>query len=161
MRSIEYLAQLFPDKTGKELFELQKQDKQQDEIDIQERHKENYAIRVDIETNGGYYRGTFGMDQHHMYKVTKINIGTNDHQIYCEVERITLFFSQDIDKGSLYMESKIIQKEFITYEDIASMTTRITEEEYNELKNYLFGVVPKFFNEEWEMRQKEFGKPKN
>jgi len=36
MRSIEHLIQLFPEKTGKELLEIQKQDKLRDEKEIEE-----------------------------------------------------------------------------------------------------------------------------
>jgi hypothetical protein len=164
MRSIEYLAQLFPEKTGKELFKIQKEDKQQDEFELQEANKEKISIVEDINKNGGYYRGAFGTDQYYMYNITKIDIERNNRQIYCEVERITLFDSQNINKGSVLsgesINFEIRQKESVKFEDITLMTTRITEEEYNELKNYLFGVVPKFFKEEWNLRQKEFGKSK-
>ena len=69
MRSIEYLIQLFPDKTGKELLEIQAQDKKKDEEEYQNKNKENLAIIKDIKENGGFYKGAFGTEQYYMYHV--------------------------------------------------------------------------------------------
>jgi hypothetical protein len=159
MRSIEYLAQLFPEKTGKELFEIQVEDKRQDELKYQEANKECLAIVDDIKTNGGYFKGAFGTEQYYMYKVT--NIEFDGKQVYCVCDEIVLFDSQNIDRGVLKRDSinfEIQTEKYIKFDDITLMSIRIKEEEYNELKNYLFGVVPKFFKEEWDLRQKEFGR---
>lgn len=159
MRSIDYLAQLFPDKTGKELIEIQNEDKRLAEVEFQNENKEKLSIVEDIKKNGGYYRGAFGSEQYYMYKITKIEF--DNGTIYSEVEKILLFDSQNITRGVLTVNQinfEIQTDKYVRFEDITFATIRIKEEEYNELKNYLFGVVPKFFKEEWELRQKEFGK---
>lgn len=159
MRSIEYLAQLFPDKTGKELIEIQNEDKRLAEVEFQNENKEKLLIVKDIEENGGYYKGVFGTEQYYMYKIHKIYFDNGN--ITCDYEEIVLFDSQNISRGVLSVDNINFEtrtNKYGNFEDISLMAVRIKEEEYNELKNYLFGVVPKFFKEEWGLRQKEFGK---
>lgn len=158
MRSIEYLAQLFPDKTGRELFDIQAEDKRNDELQFKVENERSLAIVEDIKLNGGYFRGAFGTDQYYMSKVKKIEFDGN--HIYCEVEHMTLFDSQNLKTsvlrgGSIHFE--IQTDKYIKFDDLTFNTVRIKAEEYNQLRTLLFGVVPKFFKEEWEERQKEFG----
>ena len=161
MKSIEYLVQLYPEKTGKEIVEIQKEEKRLDELKIQEENKEKILIEEDIKKNGGYYKAAFGTEQYYMYKINSIQLENN--HINCTYDSIVLFDSQNIDRGVLSTNNinfETRSENYGTFEDIILMATRIKEEEYNELKNYLFGVVPKFFKEEYELRQKEFGKIK-
>lgn len=155
MRSIDYLVQLFPDKTGKELLEIQKQDKINDEKEFKRLNKKKLSIIKDITENGGYFKGSFGLEQYYMYKITKIEL--IKEVIYCDCEKIVIFDSQNIKNGLLgenKLSCEIDIDNTIKYENNFSICDRITETEYNNLKNYLFGTVPKFFEKEFKKRQK-------
>ncbi|MGL5713278.1 MAG: hypothetical protein ACRCX2_09685 [Paraclostridium sp.] len=90
-----------------------------------------------------------------MYKITKIELISE--VIYCDFEEIIIFDSQNIKNGILgenRLSCEIKTKSLIKYENSFSLCDRITETEYNNLKNYLFGTVPKFFEKEFKKRQK-------
>lgn len=112
----------------------------------------------EIKENGAYYKGAFGTDQYFYYKVLEAKIVSDE--ITCKIEKIVLFNSLGINSSCINKNSfsyEFDQKDFVNYEDITFRTTRITDADYNELKDYLFGVVPKFFPTEWNERQKEYG----
>ena len=159
MRHITELINQFPNKTGKELLEIQAQDKLDDEKEFKRLNKKKLSIIKDITDNGRYFKGAFGMEQYYMYKITKIELV--GETLYCDYEQIVLFDSQNIKKGILgenRLNFELKTNSLIEYERNFSFCDRATETEYNELKNYLLGVVPKFFKKDFEKHQKEFGK---
>lgn len=140
MRSIEYLAQLFPDKTGKELLEIQLNDKKEDEKEYQKANKAKLAFIEDINQNGGYYKGRFGIDQRFFYCFTDLQIISGI--VYGSVERITVFLGE---KNSVVREGEIrIEKSFNEMKEIEnyglSMYSRIEKREYDSLVEYLNNV---------------------
>jgi hypothetical protein len=140
MRSIEYLIQLFPDKTGKELLAIQKQDKLDDEKKFQESRKKELAIIEDYNKNGAYFKGRFGLDQRYYYKVT--NVRFVGDKLYCDVEKIVVFLGE---KGDVCQDRINIERSFKEHEDFDTYyfqgCTRVTKEDYDKVNNYLLDVA--------------------
>ena len=89
MRSIETLVRTYPNLTGSDIIKLQEQDKIADEKAYQKTNKRKLAYIEDINTNGGYYVGRFGVDQRYIYNVTKMWL--EGDVIYMDVEKIIVF----------------------------------------------------------------------
>jgi len=100
MRGIEYLVQSYPDKTGKEILAIQAQEKLDDLKEFEEINKKKLAFMKDINENGGYYRGRFGLDQHYFYHVFDMEMD-NHGNITMKVEKIVLFYNNDGHKHTV------------------------------------------------------------
>lgn len=122
MRAIEYLIQLYPDKTGAELLEIQQQDKAEDEAKFKKAHEKKLAIIEDINTNGGYYRGIFGSTQRFYYSFS--NLRLLEGKIYCDCIHLTCFF-----------------------ENHSVFNCEIREETYKEFENYGVSIYEKVSKE--------------
>jgi hypothetical protein len=150
MRDLGYLVQLFPEKTGKELMEIQRKDKEADEFEYQQAHKAELELINDINTNGGYYRGRFGIDQHYYYYFS--NLRMDGKKIYCDVESLVLFTGE---KGGVIPDEFSVRIEKRTYKefdkfgiDIPEYIERVTKKEWDEVVNY-FKIFPeKFWSKE-------------
>lgn len=137
MRSIEYLIQLYPDRTGKELLAIQDADKAADEKAFKKQNKKLLAVVNDINTNGGYYKGRFGEDQRFYYNVTKARLESG--KIYANVESIVVFLGDGrsvVNAGDVRIEK--------TAKDWAALDTyglemyqRTTKEDFEDVANYL------------------------
>lgn len=142
MRTIECLAHQYPDKTARELFEIQEQDKIKDQEEYEKLHQKQINFVNDVKENGGYYRGIFGLDQRFMYKITDIHIDDKG-TIYVDVESIVIFLdhSQSVNKKSDFRFEKNSEhyKNADTY--AFNIYDRVTEKEWNELNTYLEGVA--------------------
>ncbi len=90
MRSIEALVRQFPEKTGAEILVIQKQDKIEDQKKYDIIHAKELAWIKDINGNGGFYKGRFGLSQRFFYNVT--NAQHINGTIICDVEIIMAFF---------------------------------------------------------------------
>lgn len=156
MESLEYLIQQYPDKTGRELLEIQNQQKLDEENKIKERNKKKLEFAEDLNTNGGYFKGAFGYDQRYIYKVTNVEVD-DDGYVSGDVEEIVFHFLHDHQgRNSTFngkVEMSIKEKEQanlesygILYED-DKMLMRCTEEEYNKLKSYIINVDAEFFHD--------------
>lgn len=133
MRDLNYLIQLFPEKTGKEILEIQAQDKLDDEKEYQKKNEKKLKWIEDINTNGGFFRGRFGIDQRFFYKVTNCELST-DSTIMCDVEQIVVFLDGNISVTStkeIYVDAS--HYEFDIYE-------RVTEKEWNDVHTYVVGI---------------------
>lgn len=104
MRSLELLIQLFPDKTGSELLEIQKQDKLDDENNFKVRHQAKLDIIERINTKGGYFKGKFGENQYFYYSLSNLRLDPNNGEIYCSVKKIVCFFEPN---GLMNMEFSV------------------------------------------------------
>lgn len=131
MRSIDYLVQLFPDKTGKELLEIQNRDKADDEKQFRKIHDVKLRTIEDINTNGGFYKGTFGLSQCFYYSFK--NLKLIEGKIYCDVEDIVCFFEGW--KVSIEIRDHTY-KEFENYG--VDIYEKITESDYKEALKYVF-----------------------
>jgi len=131
MRSIEYLARLFPDKTGSQLIEIQNSDKAEDEKLYREVNKRKIEIVDDINTNGAYYRGTFGLSQHFYYYFSKAEL--NKETITCTVSSLTCFFDSD---GRIKIE--LDNERYALYENFGvAVYERIEKGDYLKVIEYL------------------------
>lgn len=130
MRSLEYLLQLFPDKTGKELLQIQELDKLEDKQEFERRHRSKLDIIEDITNNGGYYKGRFGAAQAFYYSFNNLHL--IEGQIYCDCNTVTCFFEPE----RVHIEQRTESfKQFENYG--VSIYTRITKEEFESLLTYL------------------------
>ena len=137
MRTIECLVRQYPEKTGNEILVLQKEDREKDEKDFQILNKKNLDMVDDINKNGGYYKGTFGLDQYYYYSFSNMLI-IDDGTIYCDVDSIVCFDS-----------NLSIKQEFNTWRVFDRYgihnETRIEKEEYDALSNYIRNTFSKFW----------------
>lgn len=132
MRSLDYLIQLFPDKTGKELLEIRNQDKQEDADEFKKIHANKLAIIEDINTNGGFYKGKFGLDQHFYYSFSNMHLIKDN--IYCDVNEVVAFFELVNNKTSIENRKQALQS-FENYG--VNMYERVTKEEFDKAVAYL------------------------
>jgi hypothetical protein len=137
MRDLGYLVQLFPDLTGKELMEIQRKDKEADEFEYQQEMKAELDMIKDINTNGGYYRGRFGIDQHYYYNFTNLRI--DNKTVYCDCEHLVMFTGEG-RATSKDFSVRIEKKEYKKFEnygvDIPDCIERVTKKEWDEVVNY-------------------------
>lgn len=144
MRALEVLMELYPNKTAKEILEIQEQDKTKDQKDFEERNKKKLEFINDINTNGGYYRGKFGLDQYYYYRVFNL-IMNNNGSVYMSVESIVLFYNNDGRKDTIVKPNEIrLEKRLKEYCDLDQYSLeheeRITETEWNYINNYLNNI---------------------
>jgi len=149
MKSLEYLIQLHPDKTGKELLEIQEQEKLEDQKEFEEHNKKKLAFIKDLNENGGYYRGKFGLDQHYYYKVSNLTIN-KDGEVRMDVESVVLFCNNTDDTRHVTKPNEIhLDRKFNTYEllDRYGLTNceRVTVKEWNKINSYLDAMEDLFW----------------
>lgn len=150
MKSIEYLIQLFPDKTGREILEIQELEKKEEEKKFQKRLAKKLSLIKDIKENGGYFKGRFGYDQRYYYKIVDIKL--ESEQIYTTVEQIIVFINEhNVKHLTTSIDTFNIEKrvdKLVRWEDYYNdpQIQRITKEEWDELNNYCFGIT-KFWDE--------------
>lgn len=138
MRSLEYLIQLFPDKTGKEIKAIQEQDRLQDEAEERERNAAKIAWMEDINTNGGYFKRSGSHKT--IFKCWDVRLLAG--ALIMKVEKIVVFQGPKYNKGEFTAER--------TYDNLAVVENygfdydpdliRTTEKEWNEVKTYLENV---------------------
>ena len=141
MKSIEYLLQLHPDKTGREILAIQAEEKLEDERKFEKANAKKLKFVIDHNTNGGYYCGRFGVDQRYFYRVFNMRMEGSD--IYMDVETIVVFMN-DADsestrnKGEVNVERRI--KEFQKEDKYclnSEMRNRVTKKEWDEVNDYV------------------------
>jgi hypothetical protein len=148
MRNIEYLIQLYPNKTGKQLLAIQEQDKIDDEKQFRKAHKKTLAFMEDINSNGGYFRGKFGLDQYYYYRV--YNMTMNDAIVYMDVESVVMFSGAKrsvIGEGNFSIErnTKTFQKMDTYALDSRELCERVTVKEWDEMIKYFEAAPTKFW----------------
>ena len=146
MRAIEYLCQLYPKKTGKEILEISEHDKKCHELWIRNKHKYKNDLIDKINAETQYYKGRFGTDQRYFYKVS--NAQLSGETIRVTVEKVVVFLG---DKGDVLKEGNIqIEKTIDSYADFDDYRFEIekktTKDEWDGVVNYLRGVS-KFWND--------------
>jgi len=143
MRALEYLVQLYPDKTGKEILEIQVQEKLDDQKEFEETNKKKLAFMKDINENGGYYRGRFGLDQHYYYRVFDMEMD-NHGNITMKVDSLVLFYNektknQVTKEGEIRIERRL--KEYQHYDNYGLHDCeRVTVKEWDAVNKYLDAV---------------------
>lgn len=148
MRSIEYLVQLYPDKTGKELLEIQEKEKLEDEKKFQRANKRKLDFIADINKNGGYFKGTFGLEQYYFYRV--FDCIMDNTEMYGSVESVILHVGHKhgvTAEGEISFErrTKTFQKLENYALDTRELCERVTVKEWNEVNEYVNSMAGKFW----------------
>ena len=141
MRDINYLIQLFPDKTGKELLAIQAQDKLDDQKEFDELNKEKLAYIKDLNENGGYFCGRFGIDQHYYYHVYNL-VMDNKGRITMDVDKVVLFYNDSKDTHQVTRPNEIrMERRIKEYQEFDKYglehEKRVTKKEWDAVNDYL------------------------
>lgn len=148
MKSLEYLMQLHPNKTAKEILEIQAKEKLEDKKKEDKRNEKQLAFIEDLNKNGGFYKGRFGSDQHYYYNIT--NARLEENKIYATVEHLIAFLGHKtgvVQPGEITME---VRKK--TYQDLhnygldTDMCKRTTKKDYDSVYKYM-SDISKFWDD--------------
>jgi hypothetical protein len=133
MRTIEALAIQFPDKTGKELMEIQQQDRLKEEQESLEYDKEKAALIKDLNENGAYYRQRL-LQNHYAYDhFTNLRIGDSG-RIHCDSDTVLCVKRRE---GGFFFERTIAQNVEMSHYGIDVIKERITKEEWERFIAYI------------------------
>jgi hypothetical protein len=142
MRSIEYLLQLYPEKTGKEILQIQQQDKLEDEKEYERYNASKIALVKELTANGAYYRGRFGQDQYFYYRF--FNLVMDGDTIMCSVEQVTCFFNQRLKHKTINIDRAV--SDYKKFENFGiEICERITKEEWDAVNNHLEVTFSKYW----------------
>lgn len=147
-KSLEYLMRLHPDKTAKEILAIQAEEKLADERAERKRNAKVLAFMEDLNTNGGYYRGKFGLDQHYFYKVT--NVRMCGDEVVMDVEKIVMFCNPDGHQNIVCRPNEIrLERKFETMQLLShyglDSRERVTENEWININAYLNAIKKLFW----------------
>lgn len=152
-RALEYLMSLYPDKTAKEILELQKKDEAQDKKNFENNNKKKLEFIQDINSNGGYFRGRFGEDQHYFYRVFDLELQPNG-EILMKVEQLILFYndSNDIHQITITKPNQTtLERRIKDYEKLddygLNFEKRVTKKEWDEVNQYLNNMSKLFWGD--------------
>lgn len=141
MRSIEFLIQCYPDKTGKEILAIQEQDILEDQLAYEKRNAKKLAFIKDINENGGYYRGRFGLDQHYFYRIFDLKMETNG-EIIMKVESLVLFCNDTDEKNHVTRPHEVhLERRIKGYEKLDQYALenkkRVTKADWDAVNDYV------------------------
>jgi hypothetical protein len=149
MRVLEYLIQLYPEKTGKELLEIQEQEKLEEQKAFEKHNKTKLDFVNDINTNGGYYKGKFGLDQHYYYRIFDLVLEESG-DVRMSVEKLVLFCNNDGHEHTVTKTGEINFER--RTEDFANLDNygllheeRVTIKEWNAVNDYIDNIVKLFW----------------
>ena len=151
MRSIEYLVQCYPDKTGKEILAIQAQEKLADQKAYEKHNAKKLAFIKDINTNGGFYRGRFGLDQHTYYRIFDLKMDTSG-EVVMQVESIVLFINNTDDTHQVTRPNECsLERRLRTYERLdqfgLEQEKRVTAHEWDAIVNYINAMSQLFWGD--------------
>lgn len=142
MRSLEGLIREYPNKTGKEILEIQKQEEKEDQDRINKRFKTLIDTIKDYNENGGYYRGKFGNDQYYYYYFHDFTF-YGDGKYSGNVDTIILFTTDSIGNFSVKRETEKFVHDLSTYG--LSHEERVTKKEWDDILNHLDNIHKMFW----------------
>jgi len=141
MRAIECLVRDYPDKTGKEILAIQEQEKLNDQKAYEKHNRKKLAFVNDLNTNGGYYRGRFGYDQHYFYRVYDVKMDS-DGSIWANVDSVVLFINNEsvpnivTRAGEVHLERRT--KEFVDLDNYGLQDEqRVNKAEWDGVNAYV------------------------
>src|ERR1035437_439692 len=149
MRSLELLMQEYPNKKAKELLEIQRQDKLADQIAFDLRNEKALAYIKDINENGGYYRGKFGLDQYYYYNIFNLRLEFGKVMIDCDC--ITLFCNTTektnlvTKQGEIHLERR--SEQYKELDNFINDEERVTAHEWDAIVNYINAMEKLFWKE--------------
>jgi hypothetical protein len=151
MRSIEYLVQCYPDKTVKEILAIQAQEKLDDQKAYEKRNAKKLAYIKDINENGGFYRGRFGLDQHYYYRIFDLKMDSTG-EVVMQVESIVFFFNDTTDTRQVTKPNEVhLERRLRTYERLdqfgLQQEQRVTAHEWDAVVNYINAMSQLFWGD--------------
>ena len=151
MRAIEYLMRLYPEKTGAEILAIQEQDKLDDQRAYEKRNAKKLAFIEDINTNGGFYRGRFGLDQHYFYRVFDLKMESNG-EIVMQVESLVLFCNDTDEKNHVTRPNEVhLERRLRTYERLDQFglenEKRVTKADWDAVNDYVNAMSKLFWGD--------------
>jgi hypothetical protein len=141
--------QEYPNKTEKEILTIQKQDKLADQIKSDLRNEKALAYIKDINTNGGYYRGKFGLDQYYYYNIFNLRLEFGKVMIDCDC--ITLFCNTTektnlvTKQGEIHLERR--SEQYKELDNFINDEERVTAHEWDAIVNYINAMEKLFWKE--------------
>lgn len=141
-RRADYLCELYPELTAKEIIILRDHEKKCFELWEVEQVQEQHDKVKEINDAGAlYYKGRFGVDQRYYYKIYDAQV--MGKEVYATIEKIVVFLGCEgsvISEGRLTMEKKVNELTKLTDYHL-SLEHVTTEAQWNELNEYLQNVA--------------------
>jgi hypothetical protein len=139
MRDISTLVYLYPEKTGKEILEIQEQDKIEDQKRFEKAHQADIDWMNEINTNGGYFKRKFDLKQRYYYKVSNVKLDKslpNNPLLYGTVESVIVFL-EERNENSVKTETKTLQ--ILRNYDLENCT-RTSKEDWDSVNKYIIDI---------------------
>ncbi|MCK4500363.1 hypothetical protein KAU11_07690 [Candidatus Babeliales bacterium] len=140
MRTIETLVRNYPNKTGNEILEIQTLEIKADLKEFNKNHADKLKYINDINTNGGYYKGSFGLNEYYYYNVSNLHMGSGN-KVVMDADKIIIFTDPE-----MHIRRTHITNEYADRYGLDSLT-RITKKEWDNLNKHLDNIVPRFWPE--------------
>jgi len=120
-------------------MKIQADDKKLDAEEFENRNRAKLDLINDINTNGGFYRGRFGMDQRFYYSFKNLQLMST--AIYCDVTTLVTFYQ---DNGTIHIEYR--EETFKAFENYGvEIYEKITKSDFDKAYELLQG----FKNQLW------------
>ena len=136
MRSLDFLVRTYPNKTCAEILQIMEEERQVELQQFEKRNRANIEWMNEININGGYFKGRFGLDQRFYYKVTDVSM--EGEQLFGTVTKVVVYLG-----GSIVQEPKIevCTKTFQKLENYGfGMYTRTTKYDWDEVNQYIKNI---------------------
>jgi hypothetical protein len=136
MRSLDLLVRSYPNKTAAEILQIMEEERQVAQQQFENTNKANIDWMNEININGGYFKGRFGLYQRFYYKVTDVTM--EGKELFGTVSKVVVFLG-----GSILHEPKIevCTKTFQKLENYGfGMYTRTTKMDWDEVDQYIRNI---------------------
>ena len=150
IRSIEVIMRDNPNMIAKDILAEQKYDEACFDLCQKNLHKSKIKLINDININGGYYKGRFGLDQLFYYNITNASLQSylQHYIIVAKVEKIYVFLGGE--NGVVKLGDVKIEKSTDPCANLSKygleIYTRTTKEDFEQVVNYL-NDIEKFWND--------------
>ena len=149
IRTIECIVRDHPELTGKEVLALHEQDKKEHEEYLIKKHQDKHDWLTDINTNGGYFRGTFGLCQRYYYKVSNVQLDENTGRFWGSVEKLLAFHDDGSGRGTMKngkFQVELMKDEYTELTDYhLSLEDRVTKEDWDKVITYMNAMTELFW----------------
>lgn len=136
MRSLDLLVRTYPNKTAAEILQIMEEEKQVAQQQFEKANRAKIDWMDEININGGYFKGRFGLDQRFYYKVTDVTM--EDGELFGTVSKVVVFLGGSITpEPHIEVDTKTFQKlekyGFGCY-------TRTTKMDWDEINQYIRNI---------------------
>lgn len=149
IRTVECIVRDHPELTGKEVLALHEQDKKEHEEYLIKKQQDKYDWVTDINTNGGYFRGKFGLCQRYYYKVSDVKLDKNTGRLWGNVEKLVAFHDDGSGRGTMKNGEFRVELEKDEYTELTdyhlSLEDRVTKQDWEKLIEYMNAMTKLFW----------------